>query len=305
MRRSLGDRFLSIQRATLANVIYDTIREKVETIFGDEIIQLTPNKEYVEVRFKSGVTRSFDLIIGAEGLHSAIREFIFDRKAVINHYLGYYAAAFVTHGYSKRGDQTYWSYAAPGRQISRFALRGNRTGFLMVFSNKQPDPEFARELSEQKQTLYDVFSRDPWIEWPEIKAHLAVCQDLYFDAVSQIELPKWFSGRTALVGDAAYCPSLLAGEGSALAMAGAYILAGELERAAGRHACAFPAYERQFRPFMERKQRSARAFASSFTPKTSTGLLARDLVLHLAAIPIVAKILMGRFLMENYSLPHY
>ena len=86
------------------------------------------------------------------------------------------------------------------------------------------------------------------------------------DGVTQVALPTWSRGRTALLGDAAYCPSLLAGEGAALAMAGAYLLAGELGRAQGNHRIAFPRYEQMFRPFIERRQRAARSFASSFTP---------------------------------------
>jgi 2-polyprenyl-6-methoxyphenol hydroxylase-like FAD-dependent oxidoreductase len=127
---------------------------------------------------------------------------------------------------------------------------------------------------------------------------------LYFDAVSQIERPAWSVGRAALVGDAAYCPSLLAGEGSAFAMAGAYILAGELQQCEGNPA-AFAAYERRFRPFIERKQKSARAFASSFAPKTRRGLCIRDLVLRVGAIPAVGDRLMRRFVLDQFELPEY
>ena len=109
-----------------------------------------------------------------------------------------------------------------------------------------------------------MFSREPWIEWPEIEKRLDACDDLYFDAVSQISLPRWSLGRSVLVGDAAYCPSLLAGEGAAFGMAGAYILACELERTVGDHTRAFAAFEQHFRPFIERKQKAARAFARSF-----------------------------------------
>jgi 2-polyprenyl-6-methoxyphenol hydroxylase-like FAD-dependent oxidoreductase len=109
----------------------------------------------------------------------------------------------------------------------------------------------------------------------------------------------------ALVGDAAYCPSLLAGEGSAFAMAGAYILAGELQRSGGDYARAFAAYEQSFRPFIERKQRSARAFASSFTPATALGLFVRDVVLRLGAIPVVADSLLRRFVVDRFELPAY
>lgn len=123
--------------------------------------------------------------------------------------------------------------------------------------------------------------------------------------MSQIELPAWSRGRVALVGDAAYCPSLLAGEGSAFAMVGAYILAGELQRARSDYTRAFAAYERSFRPFIERKQRSARAFASSFVPLTSFGLFVGDVILHLGRIPIVSDFLARRFVIDRFELPIY
>lgn len=94
-------------------------------------------------------------------------------------------------------------------------------------------------MTAQKQLLCQTFSREPWDEWPEIERQLEACEDLYFDEVSRMVLPCWSQGRVALVGDAVYCPSLLAGEGAALAMAGAYILARELERAGGDYAPGF------------------------------------------------------------------
>lgn len=135
--------------------------------------------------------------------------------------------------------------------------------------------------------------------------HLDAADNLYFDAVSQIELPHWSHGRVALVGDAAYCPSLLAGEGSAFAMAGAYILANELALAAGDYASAFAAYERRFRAFVARKQKAARVFASSFAPGTNLGLLVRDIVLRLGAVPAIGDLLMRRFVIDEFVLPNY
>jgi 2-polyprenyl-6-methoxyphenol hydroxylase-like FAD-dependent oxidoreductase len=257
------------------------------------------------VTFKSGSAREFDLVVGAGGLHSVVRSLAFPTGSAAERYLGYYAAAFVTKGYSKREEHIYLSYAAPGRQVSRFALRDGQTGFLLVFAKDERVPRWETGIEEQKAVLRAIFSRDSWIEWPEIEQHLMAARDLYFDAVSQIEMPVWSSGRVALVGDAAHGPSLLAGEGSAFAMAGAYILAGELERAKGNYAHAFAEYERKFRPFIVRKQKMARAFAASFTPKTSLGLVVRDIVLHLAAIPAVADYLMRSFVSDRYSLPTY
>jgi 2-polyprenyl-6-methoxyphenol hydroxylase-like FAD-dependent oxidoreductase len=128
-------------------------------------------------------------------------------------------------------------------------------------------------------------------------------QDLYFDRVSQIKIPSWSQGRVALVGDAAFCVSLMAGQGSALAMMGAYVLAGELAKA--QHEVAFANYEKLLRSFVEKKQRGAERFASAFAPKTQLGLFFRNQVIRAAAIPGFARFTFGRDIIDTLQLPDY
>jgi 2-polyprenyl-6-methoxyphenol hydroxylase-like FAD-dependent oxidoreductase len=156
-----------------------------------------------------------------------------------------------------------------------------------------------------KEMLVERFADDRWSEVAEILKRLESCDDLYFDSVSQIQMPAWSKGRIVLVGDAAFCPSLLAGEGAGFALAGAYLLAGELQRASGDHIAAYRAYEQRFRPFIERKQKAAQQFASSFTPKTRLGLFVRDLVLRFTAFSPVSNWLMRRFVTDQFELPDY
>jgi 2-polyprenyl-6-methoxyphenol hydroxylase-like FAD-dependent oxidoreductase len=118
-------------------------------------------------------------------------------------------------------------------------------------------------------------------------------------------MSSWSKGRIALVGDAAYCPSLLAGEGAGFALAGAYLLAGELQGTSDDHGAAYRAYEQRLRAFIERKQTAAQQFATSFTPKTRLGLFVRDLVLRSTSIPLVSKWLMRRFVTDQFELPGY
>ena len=129
--------------------------------------------------------------------------------------------------------------------------------------------------------------------------------DIYFDRVSQIRMDRWMKGRTALVGDAAACVSLLAGEGTGLAMAEAYVLAGELYECEGDHSAAFARYQERMMPFLKSKQESAARFASSFAPKSALGLTFRNQVTRLFQIPSLAEFFIGRDLRDDIRLPDY
>ena len=142
----------------------------------------------------------------------------------------------------------------PGRMVGRFTLRDDRTLFLFVFA-ADGDP-LPSTLEQQKAMLHGKYAAGRW-ECPSIMAELDRATELYLDRVSQIRMRSWSKGRVALIGDAAFCVSLLAGQGSALAMISAYVLAGELAEAGGRYQQAFDNYEARLRPFIETKQRGA------------------------------------------------
>ena len=219
-RRTLGDRFLSIPRGDLANAIYRTIEHDVETIFGDSIVGIGHDADRAEVTFERGRSRSFDLVIGADGLHSAVRTAMFGPREQFERYLGYHAASFLTPDYPRRTEHTYLSYAAPGRQISRYSLRGGLTAFLLVFQTEARAGSLRTIWPRKSNSCGKLLHASHGLSGLRSRERLDACDELYFDAVSQIQLPFWSQGRSALVGDAAYCPSLLAGEGSAFAMGG-------------------------------------------------------------------------------------
>jgi 2-polyprenyl-6-methoxyphenol hydroxylase-like FAD-dependent oxidoreductase len=154
---------------------------------------------------------------------------------------------------------------------------------------------------DRKRYLRQRLAHAGW-ECPQIVAALEGSQDLYFDRISQIRMNRWTRGRVALVGDAAYCVSLLAGQGAALALIGAYTLAAELARSAS-HIEAFDAYERLLRPFMREKQDSAVRFAGSFAPRTALGVFLRNLVVKAFVFPGVARFAIGDSLADRITLP--
>jgi 2-polyprenyl-6-methoxyphenol hydroxylase-like FAD-dependent oxidoreductase len=136
---------------------------------------------------------------------------------------------------------------------------------------------------------------------------MADVEDIYFDRVSQIRMNTWSKGRVILIGDAASAVSLLAGEGTGLAITEAYVMAGELKRANGDYRAAFAKHEKQLRPFVEGKQAAAGKFAYTFVPKTSIGIWLRNQATKLMRLPLVADFVIGRSVnvSDDFDLPDY
>lgn len=224
-RRMVGDDFTSLPRGDLAAAIYTTIEDQVETIFDDSIATIDEHRDGVRLTFERTAPRDFDLVIGADGLHSNVRRLVFGPERDFEHYLGCKVAACVVDGYRPRDERSYVLYNTVDRQLARFALRGDRTMFLFVFRAEHDNPGVA-----PKDELRVQFGDVGW-ESRDILAALDDVEDLYFDVVSQIRMDRWSRGRVLLIGDAAGCISLLGGEGTGLAITEAYVLAGELARA--------------------------------------------------------------------------
>ena len=212
-------------------------------------------------------------------------------------------AAFEVSGYRPRDEAVYVIHDLPGHQIARFALRDDRTMFLFIFAANDDTPSGPRNIAAQKAIIRDRFKNGGW-ECTAILTELDRVHDLYFDRVSQIRMDSWSRGRVGLIGDAAFCVSLLAGQGSALAMTSAYVLAGELSRAHGRHDEAFRSYETLLRPYLAAKQKGAERFARSFVPMTRLGLFTRNQILKALRLPIVARFAF-RDIIDHLKLPEY
>ena len=303
-RRMTNGRFTSLRRSDLAATIYGAIDGKVESIFGDSVASIKDEGEHVRVGFDHAAPREVDLVVGADGLHSRVRQLAFGPEASFERSLGYHVAAFEVEGYRPRDELVYISHGVPGRQISRFSLRDDKTLFLFIFRDEYLTTEAPSSEQERKAALANVFADVGW-EGPQILAAMENVNDIYFDRVSQVRMDRWTKGRTALIGDAAACVSLLAGEGTGLAMAEAYVLAGELRDCGGDHISAFARYEERMMPFLKRKQESAAKLASSFAPKSAFGITFRNLVSRLLRIPPLADFFIGRDLHDDIQLPDY
>lgn len=299
-RRMIGDDFTSLPRGDLAAAIYATVQDKVETVFGDSITAIDEYDDGVHLTFERTAARDFDLVIGADGLHSNVRRLVFGPEQNFERYLGCQVAAWVVDGYRPRDELTYLTYATPGRQVGRVALRDDRTMFLLVF---RAEHDSASAAASPKDQLRNQFGDAGW-ECPDLLATLHDVDDLYVDVVSQIRMDRWSRGRVLLIGDAAGCISLLGGEGTGLAITEAYVLAGELARAHDDHRRAFDAYEKRLRPFIESKQAGAVKYLSFFATRTRFGLWFRNLAIRAMNVTPLASLFAGS-VRDHVELPEY
>lgn len=294
------ERYLSLARSGLSAVIYEALGGTAELILGDTVQDLMDDGDRVRVTFQNGGTRDFDLVIGADGLHSRVRRLAFGPDEGFERYLGMVVAAFEADQYPERNELVAMMYADVGFQAIRLCLRDDATLFLFTLRH---DGVVPTDRGAQESLLRAKLSDKGW-EVPAMLDLMAQVRNFYFDSVSQIRMPSWTTGRVALVGDAAACPSFLAGQGSALAMVEAYTLATELA-VTGAHREAFARYQARLDPLLHSKQDAAVGLGLAFAPKNRLQLFARNAVMRMMGLPKVASVVMGRSFHDAVELPPF
>jgi len=300
-------RDVELPRGDLARLLHEQTRDDVEYLFEDTITALEQDAEGVHVTFRNAAPRTVDLVVGADGLHSTVRSLTFGPETDFRHDLGYAFAGFSMD--DPWGlDREMVAHNTPGHMAGAYAVRG-KTGLVGLLAFATP-PGFTfdpGDVTQQRAVVAAAFPDGGW-EVPRLVEAMRSAEDFFFDTVSQIRMPTWAAGRVALVGDAAYAPALLSGQGTSLAIVGAYVLAGELAAAGGDPAVAFPAYERALRPFVERNQQLASSGGAALIPGTRASLWLRNRVL--AALPYLGplkRLLSGRVdeAASSFPLPDY
>ncbi|MFB7657708.1 MULTISPECIES: FAD-dependent monooxygenase [unclassified Streptomyces] len=279
----VAGRDLEIRRGDLTDALYMAVRDDVEFLFNDSVDTLDQSEHGVDVTFRGGGSRTFDMVFGADGMHSRTREMLFGPEEKFHRYLGYCFAVFTmrnTFGLSH--ETVMWN--TPGRAAALYAV-GDDDEVHAFLNFARPEPPFDAFGSPeaQRDLLAEVFADAGW-EVPGILTALHDADDVFFDAVGQIRMPRWSSGRVALVGDAAYAPSFLTGQGTSLALVGAYMLAGSL--ADRDHAAGFAAYEHGTRDFVTLNQNLVGQGGATLFPTTARALEQRnDRLRGLSAMP--------------------
>lgn len=288
LKKLMAGRAFTLLRSDLSKVIYDHLEKEVEVIFNNSITALEQSPSGVSVKFSREASREFDLVIGADGLHSVVRDLVFGEESRFERFFGYYTSSYTIP--QRLVDQNvFLMYNVPGKQAAIYATgKSDTTTTFFVFTSPEKIPFSHHDLKAQQQILIKQFEDVGW-RCPELLDAISTAPDFYFDAVSQIHMSHWSKGRITLVGDACSCPSLLSGQGATLSMVGAYILAGELKKADGDHTTAFGEYERVFKPFIEEKQKIAWRFAKSFVPQSRFGILKRNMGIRLMSFDLISR----------------
>jgi 2-polyprenyl-6-methoxyphenol hydroxylase-like FAD-dependent oxidoreductase len=268
----VGGRDLEVRRGDLTDALYAAVRDDVEFVFGDSIDTLDEHAHGVDVTFRGHGRRTFDIVIGADGVHSHTRQLILGPEQQFHRYLGYCFAVFTMPNTFGLSDETVmWN--RPGRAAALYAAGAGDVHAFLNFAQPEPPFEAFSDPEAQRSLLASVFADAGW-EVPGMLAAMHKSDDVYFDGVSQIHLPRWSSGRVALLGDAAYAPSFLTGQGTSLALVGAYMLAASL--ADRDHTAAFAAYERDTRDFVTVNQGLASRGGATLFPTTAEELEQRN-----------------------------
>lgn len=297
-------RMATLARSDIAAAIYGLLDGRVETLFGNSISAIHDDGIKVRLEFEHSAAREVDLVIGADGLHSRIRQLAFGPDANFEYRMGCHVASFEVAGYRPRNGNAYVAYTAPGRYVARFPLRDDRMLFFVLLRDEHLNGRTPVTNAERKATLTHALTDIGW-ESTAILSAAERANDIYFDSISQIRMDAWSKGKVSLIGDAAACPSLIAGEGAGFALAQAYVLAGELHRHGGDTEAATTQYQRRLKAVIARKQKQAESLVASFVPRTTQGVRIRDYATLLMRLPIFPKILMGRYFRDETALPEY
>jgi 2-polyprenyl-6-methoxyphenol hydroxylase-like FAD-dependent oxidoreductase len=296
---------LEIHWGDLVRILYEAVRDDVDYRFGVRVVGLTDTGNHVEVTLSDGSTGSYDLVIGADGLHSGVRALSFGPE---NRCVTQLAQCF---GFFDMDNHL-------GLDHCGMACSDNgRTAVLQATDSDKParasfyltDPDIVFDYQDtegNKRLFIERFSSMGW-EVPALLEAFAKAPQVYFDSIAQVRLDAYARGRVCLIGDAAWCASPRSGMGTGLAVIGAYVLAHELQAAGGDHAVAFSRYHELMSPYVARCQKLAIDNLKLDDPSSVLAGLVRTVGYRLLRVPLVGKLVARRSLATSRSitLPSY
>ncbi|TCB94469.1 FAD-binding protein [Micromonospora zingiberis] len=293
---TLGPRAMSVFRGDLETALYEAVREHSELRFGTTVSAVDQDRDRVRIQLSDGTTEEADLLIGADGVHSATRTSVFGPQFRVD--LPYLVAAVpLTGPVHDVPESSATTFIGPGRTAAIINL-GPR-GCSAFFAYRCADP--SRELSRGPADALGTAFADLAAGVPEALRQLAEDPaDTYFDRVSQVVMPRWSDGRIVLLGDAAWCVTLFAGHGAALAMAGADRLGAALHEPAQDIPAALAGWETALRPTVVKRQALARRGMHQYAPPSRVHVWLNDVTMRAFTLPGVRGVLRRALERQNH-----
>ncbi|WP_049558820.1 FAD-dependent monooxygenase [Nonomuraea sp. SBT364] len=290
LERVIQGPHLPLMHTTLEGALLDAVAGQVELRFADSIAEVRDTGAAVEVGFTGGGSERFDLLVGADGVHSRTRELVFGPEPRFVRHLGCHLASYpVTDRYGWGRVRAH--YTEPGRQVVVYP--GGEPGRLVTLLLFRSPRGASVPRDRRPGLLRTLFDGAGWLT-PSLLADAPAGESIFMDAMSQVVMPAWHRGRVALVGDACGCMTMVSAQGVSMAMAGAYTLAEALAAEPG-HERAFARYQARMRPEVRRRQRNALLFARMLLPATRAGLTAQNVANRVITRHAFAPVLRRQF----------
>lgn len=304
--RIFGGRHFSFMRGDLERVLFEQVGDRVEVRFGTSVSALDQHMDAIDVLLSDGTSERVALVVGADGVHSRVRELAFGDESEFTVFLGYAAAAYILDrsAVPAMDESVFSTVTSPNRQVGVYPIHDGRLAAFFLHKadhapSRVPSPAPHDTVCDH---LSNAFGDLGWIV-PDLVAACSAADSVYCEAVEQVQIPWWRSGRVVLVGDACYCVSLLAGQGASLAMAGAYVLASELRDTGNGVLSALARYQWRLEPTMTRHRDSALRIARWLAPGSRLQIAVRNMFLRASLWPGVSALMRAEFAPDDVLDP--
>ncbi len=284
---AVDTRALTVFRGDLETVLYEAVANSVEIRFGTTVRTIAQDADEVRITLSDGTRLPADLLVGADGLHSRTRELVFGAATDPMVDMGHMVCAFpLTRISDQVPENAGTTFIGPGRTAAVMNLGPERSSAFFTYRSSTPEAELARGPVAALTAAFGDLGAGISDALRQLEADPA---SAYFDSVSQIVLDDWSRGRVVLLGDAAWCVTVFAGYGAALALDGADRL-GTALAAHDDIPAALADWETALRPEVRKRQALARKGMSRFAPPTRAHVLAAELMFRAIGLPGIRQL---------------